>query len=136
MRTHLEKTVLPRCPRAGCGNSATEPGAIVCAVDFYALASSCRGKKWLGEPEAAMIEGRDRGVAYACVLCKGWHNGDAQDDPAAFRALLEAVVAALTADPRVGWRGILNLVDAWRVSDRSEWRLGLDQTAAYAYSVT
>jgi hypothetical protein len=127
-------TVLLCCPREGCINSLSSREILVCAVDFHALASSCRGKKRLGEPEAAMIEDRGRGLAYTCELCKQWHNGTAMGDEAGFRLVLRGTVQALAADPRVGWRGILNLADAWHpdVSERSEWSVGLDQTAAYA----
>jgi hypothetical protein len=130
--------VLPRCPRRDCINSLSSREILVCAVDFHALASSCRGKKRLGEPEAAMIEGRGRGLAYGCATCGQWHNGKAMDDQLGFQKLLRETVMALRDDPRVGWRGILNLADAWHpdVSERSEWSLGLDQRAAYAYAVT
>lgn len=116
------------CPRAGCDNRLSAQ-QIICAGDFAALAGMCRGKKPLGQPEADMIEGRGRGLAYCCPLCLMWHNGH---QPA---RLMEpqvalATVAALRADPRVGWQGILQLVDAWRVTPRAGWAEGLDQSVA------
>lgn len=127
-------TLLLPCPREGCGNSAEASKEIVCAVDFYALASMCRGKKRLGEPEAVMIQGMGRGAAYCCALCKQWHNGNAVARRAEFKAMVRDVVRALQADDRVGWRGILNLADSWhpRVAARARWREDLDQTQAFA----
>lgn len=129
----VSATRLP-CPREDCLNSLDDPTAIVCAADFHVLASTCRGKKRLGEPEAATIEGMGRGPAYECVLCKQWHNGAKLPDRAAFKVRIRATVRALREDPRVGWRGILNLADAWHpsVSERARWREGLDQRVAYA----
>jgi len=111
---------------------------IVCAVDFHALASSCRGKKRLGEPEAALVESLGKGAAYKCSLCKQFHNGKPTANRADFKTLVRDTVRALGADPRVGWQGLLNLDDAWHpnVSERATWYLDLDQKAAYAYSET
>ncbi len=125
---------LSACPREGCQNSVTHDHEIVCAVDFHALASTCRGKKRLGEPEAAMIEGRGRGVAYRCALCRQWHNGTAITNRAEFVVVTRDTVRALRDDERVGWRGILNLADAWHpsMSEREGWWADLDQKQAYA----
>ncbi len=128
---------LPRpapCPRAGCRNPLTNPRDVVCAVDFYALASACRGKKPLGEPTAAMIEGAGGGTAYRCPLCWQWHNVSPMRDREAFTALVAGTVEALRADPRVGPAGLLRLVDAWHPlrCPRGAWREGLDQRQALA----
>jgi hypothetical protein len=122
------------CPREGCPNRLHDNAQIVCTGDFHALAGMCRGKKRLGEPEAAMIEGRGRGVAYACPLCRQHHNGAPIHGRAELTAVARATVRALRADPRVGPQGILALVDAWAppASDRSGWAEGLDQRLAYA----
>lgn len=102
-------------------------------MDFHALATACYGKKRLGEPEAAMIEGRGRGLAYRCPLCKAWHNGRGRvaDRRERFAVLLTTTVSALWADERVGWRGLIQLADAWH-PDVSESSDRLDQTLACA----
>lgn len=122
------------CPRADCGATLDDTDRIVCAADFRALASRCRGKKRLGEPEAAMIESRGGGVAYSCDLCRGWHNGRPTAGNRDLGIIARATVAALRADDRVGWRGILLLADAWApaMSERERWRDNLDQRQAFA----
>lgn len=123
-----------RCPRVGCASLLTSADQIVCTGDFHALASTCRGKKRLGEPAAAALEAGGRGVAYRCALCVQHHNGGAtragRDEVAQVNA---ATVAALKQDARVGWQGVLNLADAWAppASARAVWACGLDQRAAH-----
>lgn len=121
-----------RCPRSGC-TGLLPAGLIVCPGDFAALASSCRGKRRKGEPAAAGVEGRGGGRAYPCGLCVSWHNGGLIcGDAPALAAVNLATVAALRADPRVGWRGVLQLADAWapEMSEREKWAEGLDQRVA------
>lgn len=119
------------CPRAGCGNTLGEE-QVVCAGDFTALAGMCRGKKRLGEPAAAMIEGKGGGTAYPCPLCRQWHNGALPARLEDLNAAAQATVAALRAAEAVGWQGVLQLADAWappRVN-RMRWSEGLDQREA------
>lgn len=122
------------CPREGCGNTLHSDDLIVCTGDFHALAGMCRGKKRLGEPEADMIESRGRGLAYRCALCREHHNGNPVAARAEIMTTTRATVRALRDDPRVGWRGVLALVDAWapNMSERERWHEGLDQRAAFA----
>jgi hypothetical protein len=83
-----------------------------------------------------MIAGRrpEAVVAYRCKLCLQWHDGTVMTNRAVFELVVAATIAALQADPRVGWRGILKLADVWHpdVSERDVWTHGLDQRAAYA----
>lgn len=127
-------SALHPCPRAGCGNTLNTGDMVVCVVDFHALASTCRGKKPLGEPVAAMIQGTTGGYAYTCVLCRQWHNGKPMQDRAAFTAVVAGTVDALRNDPRVGPAGLLRLADAWRpnVCRRARWWEDLDQTVLFA----
>ena len=122
-----------RCPRAGCGNTRTEE-QIVCTADFHALASMCRGKKRLGQPMADWIASRNRGVAYLCPLCREWHNGGEISDAELVMTTATATVDALCDDPRVGWRGLLQLADAWNGKrvNRAHWAEGIDQREALA----
>jgi hypothetical protein len=119
------------CPRAGCANPIGE-GLIVCAGDFTALAGMCRGKKRLGEPQASAIQARDGGRAYRCELCRQWHNGNLPARLEELTTVAQATVSALRDDPRVGWRGVLQLADAWMPPNvnRSRWAQGLDQREA------
>lgn len=121
------------CPRASCANTMQSPGLIVCSGDFAALAGMCRGKKRLGEPLAAQIEGSGGGRAYECPLCRMWHNGSAPRNRMDLKVVARATVAALSADPRVGWRGLLALADTWAppATRRAEWHVNLDQADAY-----
>lgn len=130
----FSQLISPCCPREACANPLVSPDEVVCVVDFHALARTCRGKKRLGEPEAAAIEGLGKGAAYRCPLCQQWHNGKARPDAARFKVLVRDTVRALASDPRVGNRGILKLADAWRpgMSEREEWANSLDQRLAFA----
>lgn len=121
------------CPREDCEN-AVRPGDIVCGRDFTLLASACRGKKRLGQPEADMIEGRGRGNAYPCPLCRQWHNGGRPQRAAQMRTVQRATVRSLHEDQRCGPEGLLNLIDTWHPErvNRDSWALGLDQREAYA----
>jgi hypothetical protein len=125
--------VLPPCPRPGCQHSLDDVADVVCTTDFRALASTCRGKKRVGEPLAAWVE-HDLGMkAYPCLVCRQWHNGGLVAEPGEFEDLIRDTVQVLRDDPRVGWPGILNLADAWHPDQvpRSVWRDGLDQKQAY-----
>lgn len=119
------------CPREGCSNTISEE-LIVCPGDFAALAGMCRGKKRIGEPEAAGIEGADGGRAYRCELCRQWHNGNLPARLEELTLAARATVNALRADPRVRWIGLLQLADAWAPAhvNRSCWAQGLDQREA------
>lgn len=124
------------CPRDGCDNLVHDPAAmVVCTGDFYTLAGMCRGKKRLGEPSAVAIQDLGRGRAYECRLCRMWHNGGKTDSRMDIVAVVRGTIRALKADDRVGWRGLLQLADAWRpvpgVCDRPRWHEGLDQRAAF-----
>jgi hypothetical protein len=121
------------CPREGCDNPLTD-GQIVCTADIHMLASMCRGKKRLGRPEADSIEGKGRGVAYDCSLCREWHNGGSIRRRMELMVDTRAVVRALRADPWVGPRGLLSLADAWHPDrvNRSRWAEGIDQREALA----
>lgn len=122
------------CPREGCGNQLHRDDMILCTGDFHALAGMCRGKKRLGEPEASFIEGRGRGRAYRCPICKQWHNGNQINGRADFLSQMRDAARALRDDPRVGWRGMIALADAWApgMSERRSWSEGLDQQVAVA----
>jgi hypothetical protein len=121
------------CPRPGCDNRLGKGAPVVCLGDFVALANMCRGKKRLGQPLADQIAADNGSISYGCPVCKAYHNGrrpallDAQTRAAA------GTVAAMRADPRVGWRGVLLLADAWAPerSPRTQWYVGLDQTEAF-----
>jgi hypothetical protein len=123
------------CPRPGCDNTLTGT-QIVCTADFHALAGMCRFKKRLGQPTADWVASRGRGVAYRCELCRDWHNGGAVQAAEVARAIAEATVQTLCDDPRVGWRGLLKLADAWDPErtgvNRSRWAEGIDQREALA----
>jgi hypothetical protein len=123
------------CPVEGCSNRLAKPEDLVCPGDFTALAGTCRGKKPLGQPEADWIQGRGRGVAYRCELCRQYHNGNsAARNVAIMKATLRAVIRAMRADPRCGSEGLLNLIDAWAPTrvKRESWCENLDQREAYA----
>jgi hypothetical protein len=128
-------TTVPACPREGCENTLLAD-QIVCVGDFAALAGHCRGKKRLGEPAAAAIQSAGRGRAYRCELCRQYHNGARLTDRMTVLIAIRATVRALREDPRVGWRGILALADAWSPDgenvNRSRWSEGLDQREAHA----
>jgi len=124
----------PVCPREGCANRLHLPEMIVCTGDFQSLAGMCRAKKRLGQPEADMIQGRGGGDAYRCILCRQFHNGSAPKNRMDLVTVARATLRAMEQDPRVGWRGVLKLADAWIPSvilSRSRWYEGLDQTEAY-----
>jgi hypothetical protein len=123
--------VTQRCPREECSN-VLAAGQIICTADFHLLAGMCRGKKRLGRPQADRIQGLGGGVAYDCTLCREWHNGDAIRQRMDQTITARAAVRALRADPRVGWRGLLKLVDAWHSDNvnRSRWADGIDQREA------
>lgn len=119
------------CPRQGCTNRLA-PGQIVCSGDFTALAGMCRGKKRLGQPQADRIQSEGGREAYRCPVCRQWHNGKPVRDGE--RALQEATltIKAMREEPMVGWRGVLQLADAWEPSrvNRSRWAEGIDQREA------
>jgi hypothetical protein len=89
-------------------------------------------KKRLGEPLAAQIADTRKAVSYRCPLCGQWHTGDAVGNRLAMETFGVATVEALRADPRVGWRGLIALADAWApdMSERERWSEGLDQQVA------
>lgn len=124
---------LARCPREGCRNLLAGPGQVVCGPDITILASMCRGKKRVGEPEAEWIASRHSSTdAYHCELCRQWHNGARVRRRMELIVVVRATLAALRADDRVGWRGVLLLADAWSPGNvnRSRWHEGIDQRVA------
>jgi hypothetical protein len=124
---------LRSCPREDCDNTFTA-GQIVCGADFTALASSCRGKKRLGRPLADLIASQTGRIAYACALCREWHNGGRIRHRMPMLVVARATVRALRDDPRAGRLGLARLADAWhpRNVNRSCWAEGLDQAEALA----
>lgn len=129
-----DSTTLPPCPVEGCANHLTRLEDLVCTGDFTVLAGVCRGKQRLGQPVADSVQDRGFGIAYQCVLCRQWHNGNKPARHADLKTLTRAIIRALRADERCGSTGLLNLADAWhpRRVNRDSWCLGLDQREAYA----
>lgn len=120
------------CPRPGCRVPLARPEALICAGDFAALASMCRGKERQARTETRVLASRGFGRAYQCLLCAHWHNGLAPTQQRIMVITMRAVLRVLRADPRCGPAGLRQLAAAWAPPgvNRESWASGLDQSIA------